>query len=289
MNQSQVCPFCSIVNGDDLDVREVMRTKTAVVFFPTNPAVLGHCLVIPRRHVEAFTDLRVDELQDVMGTAQLVAKKLDNVLHPEGINIIQSNGEAASQTVPHLHVHVVPRWYNDSVGEFWPLESNYSEQEKAQMLIKMRSVIDYNAGEFDSEDHRQHLIFIQDIISRMANSSASVKGWLLPVATAAYGYAFTQYSLPVAVLGIVATLIFMFLDVGYLYTERKYRNLYMRVANKESSVTQYSLDHREKDATRLRSVREYCRTIFGWSVGPFYLALVLVGLVAVALIISSGV
>lgn len=283
---STQCPFCVIVAGADPNVREVARTETTVVFFPTDPAILGHCLVIPMRHVETFAGLHAEELHEVMSTAQTVAKSLDSALSPQGINIIQSNGEAASQSVPHLHVHVVPRWDVDAIGELWPPESNYSEQEKDQILAKLRAETVLPGRPTSAEDRRQHLIFIQDIISRMARSSAVTKGWLLPVATAAYGYSFTKDSLAVALLGIVATFIFMFLDVGYLRTERKYRCLYNRVASGDISVAPYSLDYREAEDTWFKTVRDCGRAVLGWAVGPFYLALLAVGVVAIVLAVN---
>lgn len=285
MRLIEECPFCTIVAGADPAVREVARTEEAVVFFPTEPAVLGHCLVIPTRHVETFTELSANELREAMFTAQAVARSLTEALNPQGINIIQSNGASASQTVPHIHVHVVPRWDNDAIGELWPPESNYSEQEKDRVLAKIRAVTVLSSRSNSAEDRRQHLIFIQDIISRMARSSAVTKGWLLPVVTAAYGYSFTKDSLPVALLGLVATCIFMFLDVGYLRTERKYRCLYDRVASGDMSVAPYSLDYRAKGDTRKTVLREYLVAATRWAVWPFYAALLGVGMVAALLAI----
>lgn len=279
------CPFCTIAAGVDSKVREVTRTEDTVVFFPIDPAVLGHCLVIPVRHVETFAELRADELYKVMSTAQAIAKSLNDALHSQGINIIQSNGEAAGQSVPHVHIHVVPRWEEDAIGELWPPKSNYSEREKDQALAKVRAATLLPSRLSTAEDIRQHLIFIQDIISRMAHSSAVTKGWLLPVVTATYGYSFTKDSLPVALLGIVATCIFMFLDVGYLRTERKYRRLYDRVASGDTSVAPYSLDYRVKDDTKKTVLREYLVAATRWAVWPFYAALLGTGMVAAILAI----
>ena len=68
MTSLRCCPFCAIVCGEDVAVREVARNDKVVVFFPTEPAVLGHCMVIPRRHVEEFTALTSDE---VSGSSEL--------------------------------------------------------------------------------------------------------------------------------------------------------------------------------------------------------------------------
>ena len=64
-------------------------------------------------------------------------------MRPDGLNVIQSNGAAATQTVMHLHIHVVPRWEDDEVGRIWPPETNYSEGEKDDAWEALR-------GEFRS-------------------------------------------------------------------------------------------------------------------------------------------
>lgn len=236
MTSLQCCPFCSIVRGEDAVVREVARNDKVVVFFPTEPAVLGHCMVIPRRHVEEFTALTSDEVSAVMTSAQAVAMSLRETYHPDGINIIQSNGEAATQSVPHVHVHIVPRWDDDSFGNIWPTKTDFSDEEKDRALAKLRATTLLPHSSATPEDRRQHLAFAQNVISRMAQSSSNTKSWLLPVVTAAYGYSFTKSSVALAVLGIVATVVFAILDVGYLRTERKYRNLYERIAAGDPDV-----------------------------------------------------
>lgn len=132
------CPFCEIVAFDDPDVREIYRDDDVVAFFPTEPAVLGHVLVVPRMHVPNIWEL------DSATTSQLAhaTKKLADLIHesldPDGLNIIQSNGRAATQTVFHLHVHLVPRYKGDPMGQIWPDETSFSESEKdeAQDLLR---------------------------------------------------------------------------------------------------------------------------------------------------------
>ena len=251
-----------------------------VVFFPTEPAVLGHCMVVPRRHVEYFSELTTDEISRVMSAAQAMVESLKEACQPEGINIIQSNGEAASQSVSHVHVHVLPRWKDDPIGEIWPPESNYSDEDKDRVLAKLRANTALPAPTSDAEDKRQHLSFAQDIITRMAQSSSSAKSWFLPVATATYGYAFTQSSVAVAVLGIVATVVFGILDIGYLRTERKYRELYERIATGDGDVPPYSLDYKKPGDTRKSSLLEHCSVMAGWAIWPFYGAFLVTGILA---------
>jgi len=269
-------------------VREVARNDKVVVFFPTEPAVLGHCMVIPCRHVEEFTALTSDEVSAVMTSAQAVAMSLRETQHPDGINIIQSNGEAATQTVPHVHVHIVPRWDGDAFREIWPSKTNFSDEEKDRVLAKLRATTLLPDSSVTPEDRRQHLSFAQNVISRMAQSSSNTKSWLLPVVTAAYGYSLTKCSVALALLGIVATVVFAFLDVGYLRTERKYRDLYERIAASDPDVPPYSLNYQCSGETWRTRFLEYCSVIKGWAIWPFYGTLLICGLASLGMALLRG-
>lgn len=282
------CPFCEIVEGDDPLVREVARNDSVVVFFPTEPAVLGHCMVVPRRHVERFSDLAAEEVKEVMLAAQSMTRGVREAFEPEGINIIQSNGEAASQSVPHIHVHILPRWKGDVVGEIWPPESDYSDSEIDQSLVKLRAKTVLPSGQVSAEDKRQHLAFAQDVITRMAQSSSNAKSWLLPVATAAYGYAFTKDSIAVAVLGIIATLVFSLLDYGYLSNERKFRELYDRIAAGDPSIPPFSLRIETQKLSKKQKISATWSVIKTWTIWPFYGVLLVTGVAALILALLSS-
>jgi len=77
------------------------------------PVSEGHTLVMPRRHVGSFFDATAEELDAIWETVRLVKEELDAELHPDGYNIGVNVGEAAGQTVDHLHVHVIPRYEGD--------------------------------------------------------------------------------------------------------------------------------------------------------------------------------
>ena len=133
------CPFCEIASREDPDAREVYRDDETVAFFPTEPATLGHTLVIPRRHVADIWELG-DALACRLAIITLrTAHAIRRAMQPDGLNIIQSNGAAATQTVFHLHVHVVPRWEADAIGRIWPPETNYSEDAKDDAWELIRS------------------------------------------------------------------------------------------------------------------------------------------------------
>jgi len=124
------CPFCEIVARDDPDVREVYRDGHIVVFFPLEPATLGHTLIIPKRHLPNIWAVD-DATAARLGRATVhVANAVRRAMKPDGLNVIQSNGEAATQTVDHVHIHVVPRWRDDALGRIWPLETSYAEWQK---------------------------------------------------------------------------------------------------------------------------------------------------------------
>lgn len=132
------CPFCEIVQREDPDAREVYRDEHVVAFFPTEPAVLGHTMVVPREHVPDIWSLTEEKADHLARATLRLAGAIREAVRPEGLNVIQSNGEAATQTVFHLHVHLVPRWIGDAMGPIWPEETDYGEAEKDQTLAAVR-------------------------------------------------------------------------------------------------------------------------------------------------------
>lgn len=91
------------------------------------------------------------------------------------------------------------------------------------------------------EDRRKHLDFIQAIVTRMSAASSQAKAWLLPVVTVSYGYALTQTADSLALIGVMATMLFAYLDANYLRQEKRFRSLYNVVANRTASITAFSL------------------------------------------------
>lgn len=102
------CPFCTLPAG-----RIVDESTHGVVIrdgFPISP---GHTLVISRRHVGSFFELSADEHADLMVLLERAKSGLDGELSPQGFNIGINDGAAAGQTVPHLHIHLIPRYQGD--------------------------------------------------------------------------------------------------------------------------------------------------------------------------------
>lgn len=113
------CEFCEIV-ARLVPAEVIFESETSLAFFPLEPATRGHTMVIPKKHFDDFLALPADEIAELGVAVITVARALRAVLAPEGMNAITSAGEAASQSVKHLHVHLVPRWRDDAVGEIWP-------------------------------------------------------------------------------------------------------------------------------------------------------------------------
>lgn len=114
------CVFCKIVSGEIPSTRLYEDART-VAFMDVNPLNDGHCLVVTRAHAATLFDAAEADLQAVIATAKRVATAIREALKPEGLNMLQANGPAAFQSVPHFHLHLVPRWSGDGKGFDWKL------------------------------------------------------------------------------------------------------------------------------------------------------------------------
>jgi histidine triad (HIT) family protein len=113
------CPFCAAGAGRAV-TPVVYEDDDALALFPKSPAALGHTLVVPRRHIPDIWALDPAGARSLTDTVLRVAHALRRALRPDGLNVITSAGAAASQTVFHVHVHLVPRWHGDTFGDIWP-------------------------------------------------------------------------------------------------------------------------------------------------------------------------
>lgn len=102
------CVFCAIAAGE-IPSFKVYEDDLVLAYLDINPFTEGHTLVIPKVHSEGLLDTPVAELGEIMARVQKVAAHIKEALPCDGFNILQNNGEAAGQTVKHLHFHIVPR------------------------------------------------------------------------------------------------------------------------------------------------------------------------------------
>jgi histidine triad (HIT) family protein len=114
------CVFCKIRDGE-LPSMRIYEDDRTMVIMDINPLNAGHCLVIVKAHVPTIWDADPLDLQAAITAAQKVAVALKPAVKPDGLNMLQANGAAAFQSVPHYHLHLIPRWNNDGKGFDWPL------------------------------------------------------------------------------------------------------------------------------------------------------------------------
>jgi histidine triad (HIT) family protein len=114
------CVFCKIRDGE-LPSMRIYEDDRTIVIMDINPLNAGHCLVIVKTHAPTIWDTDPLDLQAAITAAQKVAVALRPAVKPDGLNMLQANGAAAFQSVPHYHLHLIPRWNNDGKGFDWPL------------------------------------------------------------------------------------------------------------------------------------------------------------------------
>jgi histidine triad (HIT) family protein len=121
------CLFCGIVAGD-VPAQIVDSDDHTVAFMDINPATAGHALVVPRTHSADLFEISDQDLQHTLLAARRLARRMKDVLEPDGFNIINSCGAAAWQTIFHFHLHVVPRYEDDPLELPWvPKEGDPDE------------------------------------------------------------------------------------------------------------------------------------------------------------------
>ena len=108
------CVFCAIVAGE-APSHGVYEDERTVAFMDINPATDGHLLVIPKAHASDLWSIPEEDGEAVFRSVRRVAAGLRQALEPDGLNVLQSNGAAALQTVFHYHVHLIPRYHGDGI------------------------------------------------------------------------------------------------------------------------------------------------------------------------------
>jgi histidine triad (HIT) family protein len=114
------CIFCKIVAGA-VPCFKLVEDAETLAFMDINPVHDGHCLVIPKAHHATVFDIPPDAIAAVARTASVIAKAVNAAVQPDGLNLVQSNGRGAAQSVPHFHVHVLPRRLGDNLLVNWQL------------------------------------------------------------------------------------------------------------------------------------------------------------------------
>src|SRR5215831_10393411 len=134
------CVFCKIRDGQ-IPAFRIHEDERTLTFMDINPLNSGHCLVATKTHAPTIFDADEEDLRAVIAVAKKVAAAIQQGLRPDGLNLLQANGAAAFQSVPHFHLHLIPRWNNDGKGFDWKLVPGNRDQilktgERLRALLK---------------------------------------------------------------------------------------------------------------------------------------------------------
>ena len=121
------CVFCMIRDGK-IPSAKVYDDERTLAFMDINPLTRGHCLVATRAHAATLYDVEPEDLRAAIATAKKVAGAIRRALNPDGLNMLQANGAAAFQSVPHFHLHLIPRWTGDGKGFDWKVVPGNREE-----------------------------------------------------------------------------------------------------------------------------------------------------------------
>jgi len=133
------CLFCRIVSGE-LPATIVYEDENALAFLDHRPLFPGHTLLVPREHVETLGELPAKLVGPYFEAAQLLARAVESGMEGEGTFVAMNN--RVSQSVPHLHVHVVPRRRKDGLkGFFWPRTKYKSDDEMEEVRSKIATAL----------------------------------------------------------------------------------------------------------------------------------------------------
>ena len=137
MGSPEACVFCEIVAGR-APAHEVLRDDTAVAILDRRPLFEGHTLLLPVEHHETLVDLPAEQIEPLFARAQALAGVMEDVLGAAGSFVALNN--RISQSVPHLHVHVLPRNRKDGLrGFFWPRTSYEDDDHAAAIAARLRA------------------------------------------------------------------------------------------------------------------------------------------------------
>jgi histidine triad (HIT) family protein len=132
----QDCIFCQIIAGE-IPAQIIAEDEKTVAFMDINPATRGHVLAVPRQHARDLLEIEPADLEAVARMAQRVATRMPDRLGADGVNLLNSCGRAAWQTVFHFHMHVIPRYGGDPLRLPWtPGEGDPEEIQAAADALR---------------------------------------------------------------------------------------------------------------------------------------------------------
>ena len=137
----RTCVFCAVRDGT-APAHLVLDEPDSLAFLDTTPLFPGHVLLVPREHHETLLDLPAALVEPLFATAQRLSAAVQSAMGAQGVFVAMNN--VVSQSVPHLHVHIVPRTKGDGLrGFFWPRQKYASDEEAAAVAARIADAIRY--------------------------------------------------------------------------------------------------------------------------------------------------
>lgn len=131
------CLFCKIVKGE-IPCTKIYEDEEMISFLDISPCVKGHALVVPKQHYENIYDVSDDVLSKIAVVAKKIALKQKKVLNCNGGNVFFNVNQCGGQLVPHIHMHVVPRYNNDQKIFKFNIHDKYEESEMKTFGSKLK-------------------------------------------------------------------------------------------------------------------------------------------------------
>lgn len=136
--QIMTCIFCDILDGKR-EAHILYEDDSHVAFLDRYPIDVGHCLVIPRKHHERITEMTHENVGKLFSLVPKIAKAILIGAQADAFSIAQNNGRAAKQIIPHVHIHIIPRY--NSKGTIWTKRQISTDSELEELAKKIRSSI----------------------------------------------------------------------------------------------------------------------------------------------------
>ena|SRR3989344_9175267 len=133
MDPVRSCLFCKIAEKE-IPASIIFEDDAAAAFLDVHPQTLGHTIVIPKEHRETILDTPENELASVFGAVKKAVELIKRKLHPDGFTIGMNHGKAGGQVVPHLHIHIMPRWNGDGGSSVHGVVNNPPKQSIEEVL-----------------------------------------------------------------------------------------------------------------------------------------------------------
>lgn len=117
------CIFCKIINKE-IPAEIIYEDDDAVAVLDVHPRAPGHAMILPKVHAENILDLLEDKIEGIFKAVKKVTESLNKSLAPDGFTIGINHGKVSGQTIDHLHIHIIPRWFNDGGGSVHDVVNN---------------------------------------------------------------------------------------------------------------------------------------------------------------------